>query len=315
MPRLRPLAALLGLSLLLTACLPATLRPQSGSALNINLTLSDPALKVDTDKFRRPGPLSVQVGLSGAASPYVYGLLLPEAQPGRLITAAPQPVTAATINLPLPAVRGFTQLFVVTSVRPLVFGLLGGSVQTLGQAVSAATAGLPAGSWNVRTQVYRVDDYGALRVRSAPDGANVYVAGRYRGRTPLDLDDVEAGSPEIRVEKDGFEPERLTVRVAAEQTALLDLRLRPRPTARLNVTSSVPASVRLQKASGFGGGSGGLSGPAPLSATLFPGAYSLSVTPSDPAISPARLGFDLARDQTLTIRCAPQGTALVCQSN
>ena len=311
MPRLRPLAALLGLSLLLTACLPATLRPQSGSALKIDLTLSDPALKVDTDKYRRPGPASVQVQLSGEASTYVYGLLLPEAQPGRLIVPSPQSVTTDTINLPLPAVRGFTQLFVVTSARPLVFGPLGGSVQMLGQAVSVATAGLPAGSWNVRTQVYRVDDYGALSVRSAPDGANVYVAGRYRGRTPLDLDAVEVGSPEVRVEKDGFEPERRSVRVAAEQTALLDLKLRSRPTARLNVMSSVPASVLLQNASGFGG----LSGPAPLGAALFPGSYSLNVTPRDSSLSPARLAFDLARDQILNVTCAPQGTALVCQSN
>ncbi|WP_293914406.1 PEGA domain-containing protein [Deinococcus sp.] len=332
MPRLRSAPALFALStLLLTACVPTTLRSQSGSALKVTATLSDSALstsalstlalKVDTGQYRRPGPASAQVQLSGPASgagTYLYGLLLPEAQPGRLIVPETQP-TAGTANLALPAVNGFTQLFVVASTRPLVFGPLGSSVSELGRAVGAATAGLAAGSWNVSTLVYRVSDYGALSVRSVPDGANVYVGDTYRGRTPLDLAAVEVGRAQIRIERDGFETESRTVMVASEQKALLNVRLRRQATALLRVTSSVPASVSIRKVGGSG--SFAQSGPAPLDYTapqeykLLPGAYALTLTPQGSAISPARLGIELARDQTLDVSCAPQGTALVCQTN
>ena len=320
MSRLRLLPALLGLGLLLTACLPTPLRSQSGSALQVAATLlesapSDSALKVDTGLYRRPGPASAQVQLSGAASGagrYLYGLLLPEAQSARLIVPTTQG-ESGTVNLALPAVNGFTQLFVVASTRPLVFGPLGSSVPEVGRAVGAATAGLPAGSWNVSTLVYRVGDYGALGVRSFPDGANVYVNNTYRGRTPLDLTAVEVGRAQIRIEREGFETESRTVTVASGQKALLDVSLRRRATALLRVTSSVPASVSIRKVGGSG--SFAQSGSAPLDYRLLPGAYALTLTPRDGSISPARLGIELARDQTLNVNCAPQGTVLVCQTN
>ncbi|MFO1377109.1 MAG: SUMF1/EgtB/PvdO family nonheme iron enzyme [Steroidobacteraceae bacterium] len=66
---------------------------------------------------------------------------------------------------------------------------------------------------------------GALTVRTSPAGADVSVAGRYRGRTPLTLG-LAAGSPhEVVLNKAGYAPVTRTVQVAPRETRAVDVAL------------------------------------------------------------------------------------------
>ena len=68
---------------------------------------------------------------------------------------------------------------------------------------------------------------GVLVVRSAPSQADVAVAGRYRGRTPLELSLPPGIGYEIAVNHSGYEPSRRAVVVKAGERAGLDLTLKP----------------------------------------------------------------------------------------
>jgi TonB family protein len=57
---------------------------------------------------------------------------------------------------------------------------------------------------------------GALRVESVPPGAQVTVNGEARGRTPLDLGALPFGAYEVRIDRRGYEPQRLRVALSAE---------------------------------------------------------------------------------------------------
>ena len=312
----RPLliAALLTLPALLSACLPAPLRTQPGSALTLGAQLDD-ALKVADGEYRRPGPAQLQVdaGLPGSS---LYALLLPDqslasAAPAQLLTPRSSGEHSATFDLP-PEV-GFTQVFVVGSPRPLTFPALGSSVGQLSEALRVATADLPAGSWNVTTQVYRVGDYGQLRVLSSPPDASVYLGGSYRGRTPLALSAVPAGDVVVRIERQDYAPLTRTVTVRSDQTAEVKVALRPQPAVgHLTVQSSLLAQVQVRGNRELDNRE--VRGPAPLSADLPAGDYALTVTPLGSALKAAWLGLSLTRSQTINVSCAPEGEQLVCRT-
>ncbi|WP_161883582.1 PEGA domain-containing protein [Deinococcus alpinitundrae] len=308
------LAALLTLSALLSACLPTPLRTQPGSALTLSARLDD-ALKVADGEYRRPGPAQLQVD-AGLPGSFLYALLLPDqslasAAPAQLLTPRSSGEQSATFNLP-PEV-GFTQVFVVGSPRPLTFPALGRSVGQLSDALKAATADLTPGSWNVTTQVYRVGDYGQLRVLSSPSDANVYLGGTYRGRTPLDLSAVPAGDVALRIERQNYVPLTRTVTVHPDQTAGLKVALRPQPAVgHLTVQSSLPAQVQVLGNRELGNQA--VRGPTPLSADLLAGDYALTVTPLNSPLKAAWLGLTLTRNQTVNVSCAPEGEQLVCRT-
>ncbi len=304
----RALVPLLVLSALLTACVPASLRAQS-AAPPVSAQLSDAGLKVDTGYYRRPGPSTLQVKVDSAEPTYLYALLLPEQQAAQLLVPALQPVQAAQdAAIRLPPVFGYTQVFVVASQRPLTFGPLGSSVSSLAGAVSAATAGLPSGSWTVATQVYRVSDYASLTVLSAPEDANVYINDSYTGRTPLTLSAVPVGKVNLRLERDGYQAARLSLNLAPNQSKTLKLGLLPQQfTGRLSVQSSVPAQVLLR------GQDLEQRGSVPYSVTLPTGQYDLTVTPQDPALQAAWVGVNVDRNQSVSVACQPSGAQLDCR--
>lgn len=324
------LAALLTLPALLSACLPAPLRSQPGAALTLTAQLDD-AFKVAEGEYRRPGPAQLRVGQlrvdqlqvsqsqvqASAALPdtYLYALVLPDQShspaAARLLVPTPQPSPggqAATFDLS-PA-SGFTQVFVVGSLRALAFPALGSSVGQLSEALKVATAGLPAGSWNVTTQVYRAGDYGQLRVLSEPSGADVYLGGSHAGRTPLTLSAVPAGDAALRLELQDHMPLTRTVTVRPNELSEVKAALRPQPAAgHLNVQSSLSAQVQVLSQRGLGE----VRGPAPLSADLPAGDYALTVTPLNSPLKAAWLGLSLSRHQTLNLTCGPDGERLSCQ--
>jgi serine/threonine-protein kinase len=57
---------------------------------------------------------------------------------------------------------------------------------------------------------------GTLRVVSEPPGARVLLDGRARGSAPLDLAELAFGKHEVRVEQQGYEPQRRSVELDAE---------------------------------------------------------------------------------------------------
>lgn len=66
---------------------------------------------------------------------------------------------------------------------------------------------------------------GSLRIQSQPTGARVFVDGELRGKTPLRLDDVHAGSYVVRAEKVGFKSARAAASVLPHRDATVRLKL------------------------------------------------------------------------------------------
>lgn len=77
-------------------------------------------------------------------------------------------------------------------------------------------AALEFGRWKPGTQVtsnrLKVE-YGSVRVISKPSGAKIKVDGSLVGETPAQLDRIEVGKCQIRLEKDGYLPYETTVEV------------------------------------------------------------------------------------------------------
>lgn len=325
-PRLTPLPTLpllplpllvlplLVLPLLLTACVPAPLQTQLGSDLVLSAQLASTDTQVSNGNYRRPGPTELSVRVATTKAPqapiYLYALLLPEQAAAQVLTPTEQPLpTQQTALFNLPPVTGYTQVFVVGSPRPLTFTALGNNADKLAAALNLAAKDLPRNSWNVATQVYRVGDYGSLRVVSDPPDASVYLDGAYQGTTPLTLSAVPAGSVNLRLERNSFEPLSRTVQVPTDQTLEVKAALRfSPPRGHITVSSSVAARVQVL------GRGGERRGATPLSTDLPAGDYDLTVTPINSALKAAWLGVTLSSQQTLNVSCQPEGGQLSCQS-
>jgi formylglycine-generating enzyme required for sulfatase activity len=68
---------------------------------------------------------------------------------------------------------------------------------------------------------------GIIAVRSAPQQADVAVAGRYRGRTPLDVALSPGVDYEINVSRAGYEPSRRVLRVRPGERVAMNVSLKP----------------------------------------------------------------------------------------
>ena len=247
----------------LAGCAPAALRTQAGASVSV-ATGFDVA-QVRDGSFRRPGP-AVFISRAPDGS-FVYPLLLPASGPAVLLPGQKG-------RYSLPPLNGYTQIFTVVSRSPLpltaetVAGA--SSVDAIGRLVESATKGLPAGNWNVTTDVFRVSGFGSLVVESFPTDSDVSVDGQAVGSTPLRLDAVEAGSVRVNVSHSGYSSTSRTVVVVPDQTSRLRVRLDPLPvtTGLLSVTSSVPATVTVDELN---------YGAAPVSLRLGAGGHSVIV--------------------------------------
>lgn len=89
------------------------------------------------------------------------------------------------------------------------------------------------------------DEQPQLEVRTDPSGASVYLDGRLRGTTPLEVDGLESGRYQLRVDRDGYYPVRRWIEIDAESTLLLEIDLE-RITGFLDVSvTPVDATVRV----------------------------------------------------------------------
>jgi formylglycine-generating enzyme required for sulfatase activity len=68
---------------------------------------------------------------------------------------------------------------------------------------------------------------GTLTIRSTPAGADVAIAGRYRGRTPLTVALAPGMQHQIMVTRAGYEPAQRTVPVKAAEKFSVDVQLKP----------------------------------------------------------------------------------------
>ena len=239
----RLLLPLLALSALLSACVPAPLRAQNNAQLQLSATLAATPLRVDDGKYRRPGPSTLNVRVTGEAA-YLYALWLPEGGAARVLTPARQPASSGQmVSVALPPTFGFNQVFVVGSSQPLNFGALGSSVNALADAAKNATAKLPAGSWNTTNLAYRVNDYGTVVINSRPQDVNVYLDGNYQGSTPLRLNAAEVGSRTLQLRREGYFTLTRPITVLPDQTTRVQAVLQPDLNYRRTIPGTQPAPV------------------------------------------------------------------------
>ncbi|MFW6293845.1 MAG: PEGA domain-containing protein [Spirochaetota bacterium] len=115
------------------------------------------------------------------------------------------------------------------------FDSVAGSVS----AGSDSTASISAGSDAEASDGTREIDANAapLRVVTDPDGAEVFIDGRRRGTTPLDLADIDPGRYLLVVEKDGYYSERRRIDVPESGSAVIEIDLE-------RITGFLDVSVR-----------------------------------------------------------------------
>lgn len=80
---------------------------------------------------------------------------------------------------------------------------------------------------------------GQMQILSTPEGAAVYLDNKFRGYTPLTLQDIEVGQHEIRLKMPGKSDYHDIVRVTAYQTAVVDASMQDEQS--LSVPTGVPA--------------------------------------------------------------------------
>ncbi|WP_038049074.1 PEGA domain-containing protein [Thermus caliditerrae] len=106
---------------------------------------------------------------------------------------------------------------------------------------------------------------GTLAVTSSPSGAEVYVEGALRGRTPLSLS-LPEGRYAVELRLSGYEPYRATVQVRRGETTRLDVRLNPIPRTGTLLLESSPTGAEAYV-------NGTLRGRTPLRLVLDEGTY------------------------------------------
>lgn len=106
---------------------------------------------------------------------------------------------------------------------------------------------------------------GTLAVTSSPSGAEVYVDGALRGRTPLTLT-LPEGRYGVELRLSGHEPYRATVQVRRGETTRLDVRLNPIPRTGTLLLESSPTGAEAYV-------NGAFRGRTPLRLVLDEGTY------------------------------------------
>ncbi|MFN4071149.1 MAG: PEGA domain-containing protein [Thermus caldifontis] len=110
---------------------------------------------------------------------------------------------------------------------------------------------------------------GTLVISSSPSGAEVYVEGALRGRTPLSLS-LPEGRYAVELRLSGYEPYRATVQVRRGETTRLDVRLNPVSRTGTLLLESSPTGAEAYI-------NGALRGRTPLRLVLEEGTYQVEL--------------------------------------
>lgn len=154
------------------------------------------------------------------------------------------------------------------------------------------------------------DEYGSLSVSSTPEGAEIYLGGRYYGATPMKVNGISAGTHHIEIKMDGYTDDIQTVTVTSNTVTSVSCFLQliedeKTAPATLSITSKpAGATVYLDSV---------IWGATPLTVTdLAPGEYRVelayagySVHQSSVVLSP---GETQARD--ITMKTSPDSELL-----
>jgi hypothetical protein len=160
-----------------------------------------------------------------------------------------------TFNVAPP--RGIDKVIALASKRPLSTSELADfsrdpnfATSRMGEArfaeaLSIVIRPIPQNEWVTATALFSVGQTprpvattGRLELRSSPSGSAVYLNGSFVGNTPLTLDE-RAGRYEILFSRDGYEPFRTTVNLAAGETRRVSAELAPlRRTGRVTFDST-----------------------------------------------------------------------------
>ncbi|WP_462273698.1 PEGA domain-containing protein [Methanohalophilus sp.] len=87
------------------------------------------------------------------------------------------------------------------------------------------------------------EETGSLRISSNPSGAKVYLDGKYKGPTPLTLDNIEAGSYRLALKKSGYEDIFESVNINAADTTTISKSL-SEETGSLRISSN-PSGAKV----------------------------------------------------------------------
>jgi len=121
----------------------------------------------------------------------------------------------------------------------------------------------------VSPRLMRVQTTGTLSVDSTPQGAEVYVAGTFRGRTPVSIS-LNEGVYEVELRLPGYEVYSTRVKIRAGQTSRLAPRLQPVVTTGTLEIYSTPSGAEVYV-------DGVYRGPTPLVLNLNAGAHDVEV--------------------------------------
>jgi len=85
----------------------------------------------------------------------------------------------------------------------------------------------PGESRRVSADLERVQTTGTLRFESNPDGADVFVDGRFEGTTPIAAREFQSGTYQVTFERSGYTSERRNVTVRRGESQTVSVRLSP----------------------------------------------------------------------------------------
>ncbi|MBQ9430581.1 MAG: PEGA domain-containing protein [Kiritimatiellae bacterium] len=95
----------------------------------------------------------------------------------------------------------------------------------------------------LRQEVTLMSDSGTINLTSDPVGAEVYVNGILRGKSPCKIDRIPGGQVTLELKADGFQPHSREISMAAGEVQAVDIRLQPLPGTLRIVT--IPDGARV----------------------------------------------------------------------
>ncbi len=173
-----------------------------------------------------------------------YTFELDSARPAHIAVTLQRAVTTPTFDAVIEVVtdppgasvrigglpKGVTPLTIADQdpTRPVILEIAKDGFQTEMRTVTFDTG---QNRQSVRLPLRRVaasDGRGRVSINSNPPGATVYIGRQVKGETPLDVGDLDVGTPhEVEVMKDGFRPYKEVVQFAGESSITLQAELEP----------------------------------------------------------------------------------------